>query len=77
MFSPRFFMSEQDDKQSPAEPERLYPEDQARVDKFVSSGINSVERKPFKPFRLLLGLFAVVLFLSNFSQLLARWAGIY
>ena len=70
-------MTEQNDSQLPAEENQLYPEDQARVDKFVSSGINSVERKPFKPFRLLLGLLAVVFFLSVFSQLLARWAGIY
>jgi hypothetical protein len=56
---------------------RLYPEDQARVDEFVSKGVNSVERKPFKPFRLLLILIAIVVFLSVFSQLLARWAGIY
>jgi hypothetical protein len=70
-------MSEQNDSQPLAEENQLYPEDQARVDKFVSSGINSVERKPFKPLRLLLGLFSVVLLLSIFSQLLARWAGIY
>jgi hypothetical protein len=56
---------------------RLYPEDQAKVDEFVSKGVNSVERKPFKPFRLLLILMGVVIFLSVFSQLLARWAGIY
>ena len=70
-------MSEQNKSQPLAEENRLYPEDQARVDKFVSSGINSVERKPFKPFRLILGLFSVVLLLSIFSQLLVRWAGIY
>ncbi|MEH6515809.1 MAG: DUF3094 family protein [Halioglobus sp.] len=70
-------MSEQNDSQPTAEENRLYPEDQARVDKFVSSGINSVERKPFKPLRLLLGLFSVVLLLSIFSQLLTQWAGIY
>ena len=56
---------------------RLYPEDQAKVDEFVSRGVNSVERKPFKPFRLLFILMTIVIFLSVFSQLLARWAGIY
>ena len=56
---------------------RLYPEDQARVDEFVSRGINSVERKPFRPFRLLLILIAMVMGLSLFSQWLARWAGVY
>ncbi|MEP1470010.1 MAG: DUF3094 family protein [Halieaceae bacterium] len=56
---------------------RLYPEDQAKVDEFVARGVNSVERKPFKPFRLLLILMGIVFFLSIFSQLLAKWAGIY
>lgn len=56
---------------------RLYPEDQQKVDEFVTRGINSVERKPFKPLRLLIMLIVVVLGLSIFSQLLARWAGIY
>ena len=61
----------------PQEEPRLTPEDQARVDAFVRSGVNSVERKPFKPLRLLALLTAVVLGLSLFSQLLARWAGVY
>jgi hypothetical protein len=56
---------------------RLHPEDQARVDEFVRRGVNSVERKPFRPMRLLLILIAIVTGLSIFSQFLARWAGIY
>ena len=56
---------------------RLYPEDQARVDGFINRGINSVERKPFRPLRLLLVLIGIVMALSIFSQLLARWAGVY
>ncbi len=56
---------------------RLYPEDQAKVDEFVSSGINSVERKPFRPFRLLLVLVAIVTGLSVLSLALARFSGIY
>ena len=70
-------MTESDTNKDTPESTRLYPEDQARVDEFVSKGVNSVERKPFKPFRLLLILIAIVVFLSVFSQLLARWAGIY
>lgn len=71
-------MSSEDKKQqTPDAGNRLYPEDQAKVDEFVSKGINSVERKPFRPMRLLLLLIAVVVSLSIFSQLLARWAGIY
>jgi hypothetical protein len=71
-------MSSEDKKQQTRDASnRLYPEDQAKVDEFVSKGINSVERKPFRPMRLLLLLIAVVVSLSIFSQLLARWAGIY
>ena len=55
----------------------LYPEDQKKVDDFVSRGINSVERKPFRPMRLVLMLIFVVTMLSIFSQFLARWAGVY
>ncbi len=58
------------------EPE-LTPEDQAKVDKFVSTGINSVERKPFRPLRLLLFLVVVVSCLSGLSLLLARVSGVY
>lgn len=56
---------------------RLKPEDQAKVDDFVKRGVNSVERKPFKPLRLLIVLIVVVVGLSLLSQLLARWAGVY
>ena len=56
---------------------RLYPEDQAKVDEFITRGVNSVERKPFRPGRLLIVLIVVVFTLSAFSQFLARWAGVY
>ncbi len=56
---------------------RLYPEDQAKVDEFITHGINSVERKPFRPGRLLILLIVIVFSLSILSQFLARWAGIY
>lgn len=59
------------------EENRLYPEDQAKVDAFLKRGVNSVERKPFRPLRLLIMLVVVVAGLSLFSQVLARWAGIY
>jgi hypothetical protein len=55
----------------------LHPEDQKKVDDFVSRGINSVQRKPFRPMRLLLILIAIVTTLSVISQFLARWAGVY
>ena len=56
---------------------RLYPEDQAKVDEFLSKGVNSVERKPFRPLRLLLILLVMVTGLSIFSVMLARISGIY
>ncbi|MCZ6828280.1 MAG: DUF3094 family protein [Gammaproteobacteria bacterium] len=56
---------------------RLSPEDQARVDKFLSTGVNSVPRKPFHPIRLALILLAIVSSLSVLSVMLARWAGVY
>ncbi|MBN7797875.1 DUF3094 family protein [Parahaliea mediterranea] len=56
---------------------RLYPEDQAKVDAYLKRGVNSVERKPFRPLRLLIMLVVVVMGLSLFSQVLARWAGVY
>jgi hypothetical protein len=59
-------------------PEReLTPEDQARVDEFLRKGVNSVERKPFKPLHLLVILIAIVGALSLFSQWLAHQAGVY
>lgn len=45
---------------------RLSPEDQQRVDRYLSSGVNQTERKPFRIWRLfafiwlLLGLMGVV-----------------
>ena len=69
-------MSDSDRDDDEHEP-RLKPEDQAKVDDFVKRGVNSVERKPFKPLRLLIVLIVVVVGLSLLSQLLARWAGVY
>lgn len=54
----------------------LYPEDQQKVDEFIRRGINSVDRKPFRPGRLLIMLIVVVTLLSVLSQLLVHWAGI-
>lgn len=54
----------------------LSPEDQKRVDEFLSKGINSVERKPFKPLKLMAILLCVVTAMSVFSLLLARSHGL-
>lgn len=55
----------------------LYPEDQKKVDEFIVRGVNSVERKPFRPVLLMVMLIVVVSSLSILSQLLASWAGVY
>ena len=51
--------------------------DQAKVDSFLERGVNSVERKPFRPLRLIFLLMAVVAGFSLLSQGIAQWAGIY
>ena len=65
------------DNQESDSTNRLYPEDQAKVDAFTKRGVNSVDRKPFRPLRLLLILIGIVFAFSIFSQFLARWAGVY
>lgn len=64
---------------SPDDPNdrRLYPEDQARVDAFLKRGVNSVERKPFRPVLLIILLIVVVTGFSLLSQGIAYWAGVY
>jgi len=69
--------SKADSGQDSGSANRLYPEDQAKVDEFIKRGVNSVERKPFRPLRLLLLLVVVVMGLSLFSQVLVHWAGVY
>lgn len=55
---------------------KLYPEDQARVDEFLSKGINSVERKPFRVWALLGVILAALTVLSIVSLMLARLEGV-
>ncbi len=56
---------------------RLSEEDQAKVDAFLSSGVNATERKPFRGFRLFLILVVIVSSLTALSLLLARTEGVY
>tara|TARA_B100001248_G_C27171687_1_gene358243 strand:+ start:337 stop:549 length:213 start_codon:yes stop_codon:yes gene_type:complete len=56
---------------------KLSDADQAKVDSFLERGVNSVERKPFRPLRLIFLLVAVVAGFSLLSQGIAQWAGIY
>jgi len=56
---------------------KLSDSDQAKVDDFLERGVNSVERKPFRPLRLIFLLMAVVAGFSLLSQGIAQWADIY
>ena len=55
---------------------KLYPEDQLKVDEFLNKGYNDVERKPFKPLKLLLILAASVSCMTLLSLWLATFVGI-
>ena len=50
----------------------LTEEDQERVRKVTTTGIHSVERKPFRPLILLLVILGVVTVMSLISLLIAR-----
>ncbi len=60
-----------------SEQRKLYPEDQKRVDEYLKTGYNDVERKPFKPMRMIIMLIVVVTGFSAFSIFLARSSGVY
>ncbi|MCV6613543.1 MAG: DUF3094 domain-containing protein [Cellvibrionaceae bacterium] len=55
---------------------KLSAEDQARVDRVINSGVNSIERKPFRPWRLLLLVWLVLFALGLTSWLIARAVGV-
>lgn len=50
----------------------LKAEDQRRVDEFVSTGIHSVERKPFRPLVLLLIILAVTTSMTVLSIVIEK-----
>ncbi|MAV67997.1 MAG: hypothetical protein CBC82_00240 [Cellvibrionales bacterium TMED122] len=70
-------MHDGNQKPNPDAPQKLSDADQARVDAFLERGVNSVERKPFRPLFLLFLLMGVVAGFSLLSQGIAEWAGIY
>ena len=73
-----FKLVQSDSPQSDSpEPQKLSEADQAKVDAFLERGVNSVERKPFRPLFLIFLLIAVVAGFSLLSQGIAQWAGIY
>lgn len=72
--SARFDMDTDTDTDAP---QKLSDSDQAKVNAFLSRGVNSVDRKPFRPLFLIFLLMAVVAGFSLLSQSIAQWAGIY
>ncbi|HAZ80110.1 MAG: DUF3094 family protein [Porticoccaceae bacterium] len=57
------------------EENKLTKEDQERVDQYLDSGFNSIERKPFKPLRLLAVIWVVVALLGFVSWYIGKQAG--
>lgn len=53
-------------------PSRLNPDDQQRVDEYLSAPQHQVERQPFRPWRLALVVLAVVICLGLLSRILGR-----
>ncbi|MDB6061292.1 MAG: hypothetical protein JWM78_1395 [Verrucomicrobiaceae bacterium] len=56
---------------------RLYPEDQARVDEYLRTGYNDVERKPFRPIYMMILVNVVTVAFLLLSLWIVRSAGIY
>ena len=54
---------------------KLSKEDQKRVDAYLSSGFNSVNRAPFRPLRLLILIWVVVAALGLISWYIGKHAG--
>lgn len=54
---------------------KLYDEDQKKVDEFVRTNVNDVERQPFKLFKLLSIIFFVLGLLTGVSYLVAISGG--
>ncbi|MCW8195002.1 DUF3094 family protein [Proteobacteria bacterium 005FR1] len=55
---------------------KLSPEDQARVDEFIKTGYNDVERKPFRPLMLLFYLFLIVSSMGGIAVLIGKIHGV-
>lgn len=55
---------------------KLSEEDQSKVDQYLKSGVNEVERKPFRPWLLLLVIVVVLTLLSLLSVFIAQTKGV-
>lgn len=47
---------------------RLNPDDQAKVDAFLTQGINATERSRFRPFKLMFWLAVIIVLLGVLSR---------
>jgi uncharacterized protein involved in response to NO len=57
------------------EEKKLTKEDQDKVDSYLQSGFNKIERQPFRPLRLLGALWVVVTALGLVSWYIGKQAG--
>jgi hypothetical protein len=57
------------------EENKLSAEDMERVEKYLNSGFNTTERKPFRGFRLLFGIWVIIAALGYLSYLIGKQAG--
>ena len=53
-------------------PSRLNPDDQKRVDQYLSAPQHQVERRPFRPWLLLALILVTIIGLGLLSRLLSR-----
>ena len=58
-----------------SEENKLSAEDMDRVEKYLNSGFNTTERKPFRGFRLLFGIWVIIAALGYLSYLIGKQAG--
>ena len=54
----------------------LYPEDQKKVDEYLSASIHEVERRPFNPWKLLAVLAVILVGLTVLSFFIANGHGV-
>ncbi len=58
-----------------SEENKLSTEDMERVEKYLNSGFNTTERKPFRGFRLLFGIWVIIAALGWVSYFIGKQAG--
>ncbi|MBV32738.1 MAG: dethiobiotin synthetase [Porticoccaceae bacterium] len=54
---------------------KLSQEDLERVQHFISTGYNTIDRKPFRGFLLFLVTWSIVAVLGVISYLIGKWVG--